>query len=115
MTRTVSLPTDVLIDPLVLSWSDGTLLAATAAVDSGFIDLADRDSVRVVRTATAGTYALEIDWSRDGVAVDVVETVTPVNNTSAKINVATRFARFRVRNTHATDAFTAHRTTISAR
>lgn len=96
-------------------WTDGTLLGTTGSVQSAYIDLLQQDLLRVIRRSTAGTYAFEVDWSRDGVTTDVTETVAVPNNGSTEKRVMARWARFRVRNTDAVAAFTAHRTTVSGR
>lgn len=97
--------------------TSGVLLAAGGSVESGWIDAEALGGslIHALRTATAGTYALEIDWSRDGAAVDVVEILTPTNNASLTKDVVSRFFRVRVRNTDGVAAFTAHRTTVYLR
>jgi hypothetical protein len=111
--RQDSLPTGPTI--LEVLWSDGTLVAGGGAVDSGWIPLSSLDSLRLIRRHAGGAYALEIDWSRDGATVDVTEVLGLANRTSGELAVAARYARFRVRNTDALNAFTEHRTTVHAR
>jgi hypothetical protein len=96
-------------------WSDNTLIAANGSVQSGFADVSVAEELRIMRTATAGTYAFEIDWSRDGVAVDLTETVSVPNQGRATVRPSAPYARFRVKNTDAVLPFTAHRTTVFAR
>lgn len=88
-----------------------TQLLAVGANEQGAWRNVDQVAVIVVsRTATGGTYVIEVDWSRDGVAVDLVETLAVPNNGRLEVRPAARFARFRVHNTDAVTAFTAHRT-----
>ena len=97
----------------LLLYSD-TLLAAGGSAVSGWIDLqtAGVTAIRPTRTSTGGTYALEIDWSRDGVTADITETVTVGNNVSVEKKAPMRYARVRARNTDAVAAFTVHRTVV---
>lgn len=113
MTRIPSLATGP--TPLQVLWSDGSLVAGGANVASGWIDCTNLDSLRLLRTSAGGAYALEVDWSRDGAAVDVTQVLALNNNNSGELAVAAKFARFRVRNTDAVAAFTAHRTTVHGR
>lgn len=103
------------VQPVDELWTSGTLVAASGADVSPWLDLTLIESLLLARTATGGAYALEIDWSRDGATADVTEAITLANNTSTKIPAATRFARVRVRNTDGVAAFTAHRTTVHGR
>ena len=100
---------------LVLLHTSGTLLGANGAEASGWKDISTKEELKIYRTAAGGTYALEVDWSRDGAAADVTEVITSANNTSAVKKVVAPFVRLRVRNTDAVTAFTAHRTTVYAR
>ena len=100
---------------LALAWTDGTLVAASGSVASGWLDVVGANVLRIGRTHAGGAYAFEIDWSRDGVTVDFTEAVTVANNTTVEKPVAMPFARLRVRNTDAVAAFTAHRTTVYRR
>lgn len=113
MTRIPSIPTGP--TPLQVMWSSGSLVAGGAAVDSGWVDLTNLDSLRLMRAHAGGTYVLEVDWSRDGAAVDITQVLALNNNTTGELAVAARFARFRVRNSDALNAFTSHRTTVHAR
>jgi hypothetical protein len=85
---------------------------ATPAV-SGWENVEQFDSLRIVKTHTTGTYALTIEWSDDGVTADVVETVTVINNDAVDQPVASRFARFTITATVAN--FTVHKTSIYGR
>lgn len=91
------------------------LVGTNASVASGFIDVRNLDVLRVSRTATGGAYAFEVEWSRDGVAVDLTQALAVNNNAGAEIAVFLPFARFRVRNTDSLAAFTAHRTNVFGR
>lgn len=108
-------PTAAVHPPLVLLWTENALVAAAGSVTSAWIDVSARDLLRIGRTSAGGVYAFEIEWSRDGAAVDVTEVVVVGNNTTLEKRVGMAFARFRVRNTDAAAAFTAHRTTVTAR
>lgn len=96
-------------------WTSGVLVAAAGSDVSGWVDVRQHDALRIARTHAGGAYALEVDWSRDGVAVDVTQALTVANNASAEVLVAAPFARLRVRNTDGVAAFTAHRTIVHAR
>lgn len=111
--RIPSLPVD--LTPLAEVWTSGALIAGGGTDASPFADLTSRETLRIIRTSAPDTYAFEIDWSRDGATVDVTEVIAVANNARASVTVGARFARFRVRNTSATVALTAHRTTVSAR
>ena len=100
---------------LSLLWTDGSLIAAGGSVASGWVSVATYDVLRIGRTTTGGTYAFEVDWSRDGITVDFTETVAVANNTTVEKPTAGIHARLRVRNTDAVTAFTAHRTTVYGR
>lgn len=95
--------------------SDGTLVAAAGASVSGWQDVSNFDVITISRTAAGGVYAFEIEWSRNRSVVDVTEVVTVGNNGRVDIKPAAPFARFRVRNTDAVTAFTAHRTNVVAK
>lgn len=94
-------------------WSDGTLIGVSGAVVSGWVNVASYKDLRILRTAAGGTYAFEVDWGRATGVADITETVVVANNTSVSKPVGATWARFRVRNTDAVTAFTAHRTTVS--
>lgn len=100
-----------------LLFTTSTLLAAASNTASGWFDLQALGITALFlgRAAAGGAYVLEVDWSRDGVAVDVTEAVTPGNNATLKKEPGMRFCRLRVRNTDAVTAFTAHRTTVYGR
>lgn len=93
-------------------WSDGTLLAAGGAVASPWVDLRGFDSLVISRNQVGGTYAFEVDWSRDGATVDLTEAVATVEDDQVAQPIAATYGRFRVRNTDAVNAFTAHRTNV---
>lgn len=113
MTRTASIAPPAL--PLQELWTTSTLVAANGNVQSGFINVAALARLLVSRTATAGAYTFEIEWSRDGAAVDIVQVVAVGNNSGQEIVVLSPFARFRVKNTDVALAFTAHRTNVFGR
>lgn len=112
-------PLPVSTPPPVFSlvFTDATLIAAASSVVSGWFDLESAGArfLHMLRASTGGTYALEVDWSRDGAAVDVTEALTPANNASITKDAVTRYCRIRIRNTDGVAAFTAHRSTITAR
>lgn len=113
MSRTPGLaPTGL---PLQEVFSSGTLVAANANVVSAWVDVRTLARLLVSRAATAGAYVLEIEWSRDGIAVDIIQTLAVGNNSAVEVLVAAPFVRFRVRNTDALVAFTAHRTNAFGR
>lgn len=103
------------IQPVTPLWTDATLLALSSEVVSAFIDVREFDSLRIGRTNASGTYVFEIDWSRNGTTADFAEVVTVTTATTVTKDVAARFARFRVKNTHVTNAFTSHRTIVSGK
>lgn len=113
MTRTPSLALPA--SSLSEIFTSGTLIAANASVQSAFISVTLLDRLRVSRTSVAGAYAFEIDWSRDGVAVDLTQAVAVNNNAGVEVLVFLPFVRFRVRNTDALAAFTSHRTNVFGR
>ena len=95
-------------------WTDATLVAAGGQVQSGWIRVAGNEFLAISRNQAGGTYAFEIDWSRDeGATIDYTESVATTEDDVVRQDVAMPWARFRVRNTGAA-AFTAHRTTVSA-
>lgn len=96
-------------------WVTTPLLAASGSAVSGWFDVSQLESLYIMRNWAGGAYAFEIDWSRDGVAVDIVEVVATSNNVPLVKPVAAKFARFRVRNTDAISAFTTHLTVVNAR
>lgn len=96
-------------------WTNGVLIAGNGNEVSPWIDLAYIDSLRIGRTHAGGTYAFEVDWSRDGAVVDITQVVAVANNETGELAVAARYARFRVKNTDGITAFTAHRTNVFGR
>lgn len=96
--------------------TDALLVAGENEV-SGWLDFQTLNiqTLLITRTATLGAYALEVDWSADGVAVDVVEVIPVANDTSVAKTIAARYGRVRVRNTDAETAFTAHHTVVTGR
>lgn len=99
-------------EPTALLWSTGVLVAASGSVDSGWVDVSAIDEIVIGKTSAGGVYVFEIDWSRDGATVDFTEVVSVADKTSVTKDVAGLWALFRVRNTDAVAAFTAHRTNV---
>lgn len=97
---------------LDLLWSDGTLVAAAGNVVSAWVDVRTHEELRISRNQAGGVYAFEIDWSRDGSTVDFTEAVGTTEDDQVSQPIAATHARFRVRNTDAVNAFTAHRTNV---
>ena len=99
---------------LVDQWSSTALVAAQGSSVSGWVDIGKSTPyLQVTRTNTGGTYAFEVDWSRDGGSSTLsTDTITTSSGTAAEVVGKARWARFRVRNTHATVAFSAHSTTV---
>lgn len=91
---------------------DTTAVPVSGQVQSDWLDVRSVKDLVVLRAATGGAYALEVDWSHDKVTTDVTETLATVNNDSVRRPVAHLFARFRVRNTSAVAAITNHATVI---
>jgi hypothetical protein len=106
--------------PMVTLGSVATNLAAGAneivagGNAGGFFDVASRARLFLGRASTGGAYQLDLEWSRDGATIDLTETVAVGDATTVGKEVAMPFVRVRVRNTGGT-AFTAHRTTVTAR
>lgn len=100
---------------LQLLHTSGTPLAVASSEESAWVNVETVAHLFISRATTGGTYGFEVDWSRDGVAVDLTEVVTVADDTSVERRVAAKFARFRVRNTDAAVAFTAHRTNVYGR
>ena len=100
---------------LALLWTNATLLGTNGSAASEWIAVAQYDVLRIGRTSAGGTYAFEVDWSRDGVTSDLTEVVAVGNNITVEKPVGAAFARFRARNTDAVSAFSAHRTNVYAR
>lgn len=96
-------------------WANATLIAGLAQQQSGWIDIGKRAPMcEILRTSTAGTYVFEIDWSRDGGATtESTDTITAPAGTVTPITGKARWCRCRVKNTHATTAFSAHNTVVS--
>jgi len=99
---------------MVPLWTDTTLVAALGNSVSTWFDIGKQTPVtEVTRTNTGGTYVFEVDWSRDGGSTTMTtDTITTTAGAPAQITGKARWCRFRVRNTHATNAFTAHTTTV---
>lgn len=95
--------------------SNSTLVAALSNSTSGWIDVGRHCAFfSVLRTVTNGTYGLEIDWSRDGGSTTLVtDTITTTDGVVLEIPAKARWFRSRVKNTHGTNAFTAHSTKVS--
>lgn len=99
---------------LDLLWTDATLVGISGAVASPWVNVRGQEDLRISRNQAGGTYQFEIDWSRDGVTVDFTEVVNTVEDDQVSQPVGAEWARFRVRNTNTTVAFTAHRTNVYA-
>lgn len=99
---------------MVEVWSSTALVAAVSNTASGWLDIGKQTpDMEVTRTNTGGTYAFEVDWSRDGGSTTAsTDTITTASAEVAVITGKARWARLRVRNTHATLAFTAHSTVV---
>jgi hypothetical protein len=97
---------------MVPAWSSTALVAALSSTESAWLDIGkSTPDLEVTQTSTTGTYALEVDWSRDGGATTMsTDTVTTTPGVAATVTGRARWSRLRVRNTHATLAFTAHST-----
>lgn len=100
---------------LTLQFTDGTLVAASGSVQSGWLNTATEAELAVIRNHAGGTYQFQIEWSRDGATADITETVTTTNNGRTFIDVAAPHARITVSNTDGVNAFTTHRTTVYSR
>lgn len=96
-------------------FTTGALVAANANVTSAWVDVRTLARLLVSRTATAGAYVLEIEWSRDGVTLDITQVLAVGNNAAVETMVAAPFVRFRVRNTDPLAAFTSHKTNVFGR
>jgi hypothetical protein len=96
-------------------WANTTNVAALGNAQSGWIDIGKQTpSLGVLRTTTGGTYVFEVDWSRDGGATTLTtDTVTTVAGEFAPATSKARWCRCRVKNTHATVAFSAHSTQVT--
>lgn len=96
--------------------SNSTLIAAGGSAVSAWQDIGRHSAfLSILRTSTGGTYAVEIDWSRDGGATtQTTDTVTTSPGVAAETPARARWFRSRIRNTHGSLAFTAHSTQVSA-
>ncbi len=94
-------------------WASTALIAALGSAESGWTKVAADPVLTIGRQTTAGTYAFEIDWSRDGVTVDFTETVVIAGGTTVVKHSGAVWARFRARNTDAALPFTAHATVVT--
>lgn len=99
---------------MVEVWSNSTLVAALSSTASAWLDIGkSTPDLEVTRTNTGGTYAFEVDWSRDGGSTTLTtDTITTTSGDVAVITGKARWARLRVRNTHGTLPFTAHGTLV---
>lgn len=95
-----------------LAFTDGTLLAANSEQVSGWLEVGGHENIRIGKTSTGGTYALEIDWGRDETTVDWTETVVVPEGGTVSVDIPAPFARIRVSNTDGVAAFSAHRTNV---
>lgn len=93
-------------------YSSTALVAGLANVASSYLDVRNFGELAIMRTSTTGTYAFEIDWSLDGTNAILTETITTTDKVSQRKPVMAPYAKIRVKNTHATDAFTAHYTSV---
>lgn len=96
-------------------WSNTANVAALSQVQSGWVDIGKRaPMIDIIRTSTGGTYVFEIDWSRDGGSTTLTtDTVTITAATYTEVTSKARWCRLRVKNTHATVAFSAHSTAVA--
>lgn len=85
----------------------------TADEESEWIDVSAWDALRIIKKHTTGTYVLNVVWSNDAVAEDFVDAITISDNEPVEVKVSARWAKIQVQNSHATDAFTAHKTIVS--
>lgn len=96
-------------------WSNTSNIAALNQAQSGWLDLSKHGGMIFwTRTVTGGTYVAEIDWSTDGGST-VASTDTPipaVDGVQLMVQSKARWCRLRVKNTHATNAFTSHSTVV---
>lgn len=102
-------------DEVFQLWESATNVAFGANVASAFLDVHDYEKLIVTENSAGGTYVLEVDWSNDGVTADETEVKTISANTPLEFDVANRFAKFRVKNTHVSAAFSAHHTSVVGR
>ncbi len=102
---------------MVQIYSSSALVAALSQVQSGWVDIGRKCSrIEVIRSVySGGTYVFEVDWSNDGgastLATDTVSVVA--TGTPAYAVPKGRWARVRVKNTHATIAFASHTTSVN--
>ena len=98
-------------------WSDTSLVAALSQVESGWFKIGRQGQIDILRSNTGGTYVFELDWSADGgSSVQTTDTITTTASAYSDPNQArfpARWVKFRVKNTHATNAFTAHSTSVA--
>lgn len=91
-------------------------IAALSQVQSSYIDVGRKaPRLEILRSAYAGgTYVFEIDWSNDGTtqlgSTDTVAGIT--TGTPSYVVPKARYARLRIKNTHATNPFTSHNTQV---
>jgi hypothetical protein len=102
-------------DRQVEIWTNTALVGALSNVVSGWIDIGKQTpSLEILRTNTGGTYAFEVDWSRDGGSTtETTDSITTVAGSFTAVTSKARWCRLRVRNTHATVAFSAHSTAVA--
>lgn len=105
---------------LTTVWGDDTLLAPSSLVESpSYVPLATGDAsyreLQISKVSSGGVYQLEICWSDDGYTPVITEIVPISDNMPQMRPISSKYARFRVRNTDAVNAFTVHRTAINAR
>jgi hypothetical protein len=95
----------------VTLYSNATLVASGASVNSGFIRLPRRD-VTITKTHTTGTYTMTLDWSMDGTNVAFTETQALTNNVPVNRVALTPWLKVTIAATVA--SFTVHQTTVMA-
>jgi hypothetical protein len=73
------------VPDLDLLWTDGTLVAALAQVQSAWLNVKGAEELRISRNVSGGTYAFEIDWSRDGATVDYTDPIPTTEDDSVVV------------------------------
>lgn len=94
---------------------DTSNIAALSQVESpAWIDLGKHSApLEALKTSTTGTYALEVDWSRDANNVLTTDPVAISDSVAVTVPGKARWCKVRVKNTHATNAFSAHNTRVT--
>ena len=98
-------------------WTDTSLVAALGQVESGWLKIGRQGQIDILRTNTGGTYVFELDWSADaGQSVQTTDTITTTAGSVTDVNQSrhpAQWVKLRVKNTHATNPFTAHSTSVA--